>query len=339
MSDSHPTALTRPFNTFTAEERATVARRYRAGEPSTKLGREYRVHPVTVFRLIKLADLETRGEPTPLQAKREAMVRRRLEMAEQYRQGMSGPQIAELHGVTDPCVYEALRACGVVVDYYREVNHDYFEAVDCEEKAYWLGVLAADGCVCRRDKDGTRSPTISLDLATRDREHVEWFRRCVGSTHTVYVRNPKKTKWGNSTGTASIQFRSKKMADDLAKLGIVPRKSLTAEPWDGPPELMRHYWRGVVDGDGCLSFVAGRWVVHLVGSRLMVAAFLAFAKGVTTTKANANRHGLIWQTAVYGRNAPPLITALYERANYALSRKAIKASQAINYYKSKNITF
>ena len=34
-------------------------------------------------------------------------------------------------------------------------NYDIFEDIDSPEKAYWLGFLAADGCVYKRDKNAS----------------------------------------------------------------------------------------------------------------------------------------------------------------------------------------
>lgn len=44
------------------------------------------------------------------------------------------------------------------------VNQDYFATIDTEEKAYWLGFIAADGCVSRAGK-GFR---FQMGLAARD---------------------------------------------------------------------------------------------------------------------------------------------------------------------------
>ena len=42
---------------------------------------------------------------------------------------------------------------------------DFFENIDTEEKAYFLGLLTADGSVTL---DSERSPNISLELVDKD---------------------------------------------------------------------------------------------------------------------------------------------------------------------------
>ena len=62
-----------------------------------------------------------------------------------------------------------------------KVNDDYFEIIDTEEKAYWLGFLYADGCVARKGN----YYTIKIDQALYDYEHVLKFKEAINSTYPV----------------------------------------------------------------------------------------------------------------------------------------------------------
>ena len=54
-----------------------------------------------------------------------------------------------------------------IIRYRRKyaLNEAFFEIIDSEEKAYWLGFIAADGCVYRR--------TLSINLNIKDKAHLE----------------------------------------------------------------------------------------------------------------------------------------------------------------------
>jgi intein-encoded DNA endonuclease-like protein len=122
------------------------------------------------------------------------------------------------------------------VDY--SLNHDYFEKVDTEEKAYFLGFLFADGGVAEN------SNTISLNI--NDIEILNKFSKEIELTKDFY-KNPSHSK------ATTIYFSSFKMKNDLIKLGCTPRKSLTLKfpSLDLVPEyLIRHFIRGYFDGDG-----------------------------------------------------------------------------------------
>ena len=170
-----------------------------------------------------------------------------MAMIANYRAGKTCAEAAAPFSLCAGACKLALRRNGVAarsrVESQRvfKVDHRFFQHVDCEEKAYWLGFFTADGCVY--------NDRIQLTLSTKDRGHLERWRNALGSDVTIReVFNETKSVW-----TVSTAFKSKEMADDLAALGVHPRKTYSAYPWAAPQHLARHYWRGAVDGDGGLS--------------------------------------------------------------------------------------
>lgn len=127
-----------------------------------------------------------------------------------------------------------------------KVNSNYFEVIDTEEKAYWLGFFEADGCIKR---DGT----IQLTLCHEDYEHVNKFKHAIDSEHKIKIENNESYKSGAKT--AVIRFRDKKMVQDLNKLGVCNNKTFNEKPPENLREdLIKHYIRGLIDGDGWFSW-------------------------------------------------------------------------------------
>lgn len=119
-------------------------------------------------------------------------------------------------------------------------NLNYFEKIDTEDKAYFLGFLYADGCV---SKDA-----VKLELKSYDKHILESFREKIGAKN-------KELKYRKSSDTYVIYFNSKKMIDDLKKLGCTPRKTstLTFPTHEQVSDcLIHHFMRGYFDGDGCI---------------------------------------------------------------------------------------
>jgi len=116
-------------------------------------------------------------------------------------------------------------------------DENYFQEIDNAEKAYWLGFIAADGCV-RLKKNGGHE--FSLHLSAKDKEHLILFKQAIQSEHTI-VHNEK-------TNSVNLRIVRKTLTDSLVRLGIVPLKTLTDFYI---PDVFTSYWlRGLFDGDG-----------------------------------------------------------------------------------------
>jgi len=125
------------------------------------------------------------------------------------------------------------------------LNHDFFAHIDTEKKAYWLGILAADGYIISDNIVG---------LHLKDKEHIEKFLRDIECD----VKINKKTLI-NKSGSISLSYQaeitSSKMNKDLKKLGLLNRKSLILKNFLNliPYPLAKHAIRGYLDGDGSIG--------------------------------------------------------------------------------------
>lgn len=121
------------------------------------------------------------------------------------------------------------------------VNDDFFETIDTEEKAYWLGFIYADGYVTTHKNNNSKILEIGLKLS--DKEHLEKFKVSIESNHRIFIKNDNVCK---------ISIVSKKLYYDLDNLGINEKKSLIIKPKleKIPNHLQHHFIRGIFDGDG-----------------------------------------------------------------------------------------
>ena len=132
------------------------------------------------------------------------------------------------------------------------LNEDYFEVIDSEKKAYWLGMLMADGCVIKKSEN---SYAIKLELKVEDKYILEEFAKDV-ETDLIVKDYEYEYKNRANKHNAIIQLHSKKMAEDLSKYGIIPNKTYTQNKLPNIPlEYMCHYIRGYFDGDGGISLI------------------------------------------------------------------------------------
>ena len=119
-------------------------------------------------------------------------------------------------------------------------NHAFFSKIDTEAKAYFIGFILADGCV-RRD-------CLTIQLHQQDTHILEYFISCIEGDNKLYF-----SKQRNGDEHPVLKLSSQQMITDLRQHGIVENKTynLTALPVI-PDHLERHFWRGVMDGDGCV---------------------------------------------------------------------------------------
>ena len=130
-----------------------------------------------------------------------------------------------------------------------EVNHNYFEKIDTEEKAYWLGFLYADGCV-RKQKTGSQ---LILKLSVKDEDHLNLFKKNIQSEHKIFhYKNKTISKKGtpSSSDNCIIRISSNKIVEDLISHGCVPRKTFTIDKPNIDKKFYKDFIRGYYDGDG-----------------------------------------------------------------------------------------
>jgi len=243
-----------------------------------------------------------------------------------YRSGLNSVDLAKKYNVTQSTISRIVKAAGATrsnSESKRKLSFDEtaFDAVT-DESAYWIGFLMADGCVV--ESEG-HSPAISLGLAAKDSGHVEKFKAFLKAGHAVLDSTAKCGKYGTFKASR-FSIRSKKLAEALAKYGVLPRKSHRAKVVG--LENNPHFWRGVVDGDGCIHArgTPGRLHLILLGSKELLDQFKDFASSLSPRfSANVVCQKNIHRLPITGVHAMRVIKALYENAPIALERKVAVA--------------
>ena len=124
-------------------------------------------------------------------------------------------------------------------------DENYFEKIDSEHKAYWLGFLYADGYVNLKK--------IRFEFGLIDKDILEKFANDIGISKDKIKE--RQTKCNNKYFKSyRLTLESKKLVQDLINAGCMERKSfiLKFPSFDiVPRNLMQHFIRGFYDGDGC----------------------------------------------------------------------------------------
>lgn len=174
-----------------------------------------------------------------------------------YQQGQSTTKIQQKLSCGAGTIYNVLARNSIpkrekAAEYGKCKTRDYFATIDTEAKAYFLGLLIADGSA-----SGNTRITITLQYA--DKDILEVFANKLGMT-TDEVKQQKAR--GSSGPQARLRFSSLSMREDLAKYGFVPNKVHQTFLPTIPSHLNSHLVRGIFDGDGHVS----KYIVYISGT-------------------------------------------------------------------------
>ena len=168
------------------------------------------------------------------------------EIIAKYLEGNSCQVIAENYKVTFHTISNILEKNNIKRDNrYNNLNLDihYFQDIDRYDKAYFLGFMITDGNVSLKDN------TIALVLSAKDEKILEIFKQKTGNENELYIRKDEKH---NEKG---FKLKNSDWKKDLAKYGVVPQKTNTVGMPLLSQNLMPHLIRGMIDGDGWISYL------------------------------------------------------------------------------------
>lgn len=204
-----------------------------------------------------------------------------------------------------------------------QLDEHYFENIDNEEKAYFLGLIVSDGCIYSQN---IRSSMVTITLQGCDKYILERFIKCIKSNKHIT---------SDGRGCFEIQILSDIMVNDLRKYGLFENKSLhTIFPKNLPKDLYCHFIRGLIDGDGSISFYnrQNRYchvkaIRFCQGNKKFVEDFIKFLHdNVGTKMINVYQEKENLWSCAYRANSDMLllINYLYKDATIYLTRKKEK---------------
>lgn len=171
-------------------------------------------------------------------------------ICELYKGGDSSTCLAERFQTSARTICSILESHGIPRTYqfrlkYELKNPRFFQTIDSEQKAYWLGFIAADGYI------NPKKNRFDIRLHIKDKAHLALLRDALGSGYPLVDRHVID-KTGRKIDSSGFSMRCADLARDLHSYpGMDNHKSFNLL-W--PDELLEglvnHYIRGYMDGDG-----------------------------------------------------------------------------------------
>ncbi|MBC8161685.1 MAG: hypothetical protein H7Z42_10750 [Roseiflexaceae bacterium] len=191
-------------------------------------------------------------------------------------------------------------------------NVDFFR-VWTPEMAYVLGYWWSDGHM--RIKNDTGAHLI--EIASNDYDHLVVIAQAISGNYSL-------RKVAVTSNTYLISFCSKEMYQDVLAHGGTPRKSRTIDFPYVPDELLAHFVRGVIDGDGTLTWNGDRPILQIYSGSPKMIEHLGLSvermTGIPAPSVSLNRDNyyIKWSTV----RAKCLVAWLYKQnVGLAMPRK------------------
>ena len=132
-----------------------------------------------------------------------------------------------------------------------ELNEDFFDQIDNANKAYVLGFWYADGCI--------NSNTFDIVQKKEDAYLLLKIKN-----YMAYAGPLREVKNKNCDNIyCRLTIGSKKIVNDLKKLGATQRKSIVAKYPQIKDEYFIHFVRGYFDGDGSIFYEKKKDKTHI----------------------------------------------------------------------------
>lgn len=170
--------------------------------------------------------------------------------------------------------------------------NDEFFSKNTEASFYVAGFLAADGW--KNKNNGAYA--ICLELAKKDFKHLIKIRDLMESDAKLSYRERKSPSSDTITYSYTFIVRSKQMYKDLERFNIVENKTYIYDmpEWLKNHEMVHHFMRGFVDGDGCFNYAQNKGQKkHVNFSMRGTAEFLtSFNSILVKNKIVINEHDI-----------------------------------------------
>ena len=248
-----------------------------------------------------------------------------------YEDGLSLKAITEIAGGSSTraisWVSKTLKQHGLVLRTKSEDNRNRFNYTlnsdafigdfSDESSSYFLGFIVADGSLSM--------DRLSITINQKDGYILKEFQKFLGMNYGYSERSVFDKRTGKYYHRATLAVKCDKLVKSLNAQNIYKSKSAEEKLPNIDWLNNRHFWRGVVDGDGHVNDKPA--VLVLVGSKEIVEGFITFcskAVGFLTERKAVGVKGknkTLYHVQITGDDARNIAEYLYKDSSHRLERK------------------
>ena len=229
---------------LSSEQQAVIVSRYESGETRHSLSHSFDVSDDLIQKILRMHDVHIRLHTEAHAARRMLTPSQEDEICQRFKTGTRQYVLGKEFHVDPRIILACILRHGIPNHDRRHhtLNEGAFDPPMTEEKAYWLGMLMADGHIAR-PRGHRAHPGMELKLQKRDKAHVEQLRIFLDTSYPV--------KAVPTLDAVTLRIASARLVAALSIYGVTHNKTLEGRAQG--LEMNRHFWRGMIDGDGHIS--------------------------------------------------------------------------------------
>lgn len=250
------------------------------------------------------------------------------QIVEMYNSGLGSPSISKIIDKNFYFILKILKKNGVKLRTAEEsarkyiFNENFFKNIDEESKAYFLGFILADGSINKKRN------SLKLSLNSQDKDILFKLAEMIQiDQNKVKIR--KQIGGFKPCEVAEMVLVSKKMVEDLEKLNIIQNKTFKVRCPNIAENLKRHFWRGILDGDGWISLSRIKegylpiLECGICGNEFVINNFSKLLDCLDVNHA-ISKDKSIFRIRLTGERAFKFLNYLYKDSSFSLKRKKDK---------------
>lgn len=194
-------------------------------------------------------------------------------------------------------------------------NYNYFDNIDTEEKAYWLGFLYADGYILSGNNG------FGCALKESDKNHLLKFLNNIECSNNSCLKYQEKTK------SYKFSLFNEHIHKRLIELGFSSKKSYDNNDiiWNNiPNNFKKDFIRGFWDGDGYISISGeGKNLIGVISNneKLLEKFCIFLNKELKINNCKVTKSDGYPRIKLFSQIARKVALYLYKDANIFLERK------------------
>ena len=228
---------------------------YNLGETFTDIGKKYGISRKQVVKILKKLGVYDVNKRRKHEVNKQDIIKFSEDIIDMWNKGINSPKIAEIYNCNKSTIISILKERNIDTtrksyNFKRyEYRDTYFNEIDTERKAYWLGLIASDGCVDKNNNITFSQKICDYDLVKELRNDI-----CISE---VPLKIIKQICNGKEHEYVNLNICSSYMGKRLRAIGVTNHKSYDLDILNLvnniPEYLHRHFIRGYFDGDGSVG--------------------------------------------------------------------------------------